>query len=257
VQEPLYKLTEVDSRWVPVADAGWTDGARLHYEDGTGVVDAEGVTLTATGSAGGVFVTSERNNDMRSVSRPSVLRHNVAAPGSGLSATMDWNFTTCLPTIAANSGLEGITWVDDDYLTAKGMVDEATGPAYDPASYPDHGVCLFFVGVEGNAMVYAYALNQQTGDFNRVNLIASELTGVMELRFDPERQELWEVCDDTCEGATAMFAVAVCGRGDAGHLVGRQWHRRHVAPHRNDGLDDACGPGIADETSPARLIERQ
>ncbi len=233
----LFKLTEVDSRWVPVADIGWTDGALLHYEDGTGEVDAEGVTLTADGASGGVFVASERNNDAGSVSRPSVLRYDVAAPGSGLSATMEWNLASDLPVIAPNSGLEGVTWIGDEFLSANGLIDQATGTAYDPASYADHGGGLFVVGVEGNAMVYAYAFNQLIGAFDRVTSFASGLTGVMELQFDPERQELWAVCDDTCEGATATFAVAMDG-ASVGNFVSQATFARPagMANLNNEGF---------------------
>lgn len=233
----LFKLTEVDSRWVPVADSGWTDGALLHYEDGTGEVDAEGVTLTADGASGGVFVASERNNDAGSVSRPSVLRYDVAAPGSGLSATMEWNLASDLPVIAPNSGLEGITWIGDEFLTANGLVDQATGAAYDPASYPDHGDGLFFVGVEANGMVYAYALNQLTGAFDRVTSFASGFTGIMELQFDAEREALWAVCDDTCKDATATFAIAMDG-ASVGNFVSQATFARPagMANLNNEGF---------------------
>ncbi len=61
----------------------------------------------------------------------------------------------------------------DSYLTSKGFVDEKTGAAYKPADYPNHGDGLFFVGVEGNGSVYAYALDQNGTDFTKVATIAS------------------------------------------------------------------------------------
>lgn len=40
--------------------------------------------------------------------------------------------------------------------------------AYNPANYPNHGTGLFFVGLEANGTVYAYALNHATGGVTRV-----------------------------------------------------------------------------------------
>ena len=61
--------------------------------------------------------------------------------------------------MGANLGLEAITWVPDTYLVASGFIDESTGAAYDPSRYPGHGTGLFFVGVEANGIIYAYALD--------------------------------------------------------------------------------------------------
>ncbi|WP_433080965.1 hypothetical protein ACQP1P_44695 [Dactylosporangium sp. CA-052675] len=85
---------------------------------------------------------------------PAVERFD---PATG-AITREWNLTADLPPVAANSGLEGITFVPDSYLTAKGFRDEHTGAAYDPATYPNHGGGLFLVGLEANGSIYAYAI---------------------------------------------------------------------------------------------------
>ncbi len=206
----LYRLLWDGTRWVP-ADAGWETGRVLHYSDGTGDVDAEGVALTDAGESGGIFVSTERNNSVSSVSRPSVLRYNVTAGNSALNATSEWNLAADLPAIAPNSGLEAIEWIADADLVKKGFVDQSTGKPYDPASYANHGNGLFFVGLEANGMVYAYALDQSGSAFHRVASFASGFPGVMDLEYDAERQALWVVCDDTCNGQTATFDVASTG----------------------------------------------
>ena len=63
--------------------------------------------------------------------------------------------------------------VPDSYLTGSGFRDQATGAAYDPKTYANHGSGLFFVGVEQNGMVYAYALDQTSNAYTRVASFAS------------------------------------------------------------------------------------
>ena len=118
--EALYKLVRSGSDWVP--DTGdWAAGKQLRYNDGTGNPDAEGVTFTDAGPAGGAFVSTERNNGVSGTSRPAILRFDPNAAGTSLNATNDWNLTSDLPALGANLGLEGIAWVPDSYLTAKGF----------------------------------------------------------------------------------------------------------------------------------------
>ena len=206
----LYRLADDGTNWVSGSAGGWGAGKVLHYADGTGDVDAEGVAVTAAGAAGGVFVSSERNNSAGSVSRPSVLRYDVASAGSSLKAAMEWNLTADLPAVGANLGLEAIAWVPDSFLVAEGMLDERTQARYTPSSYADHGSGLFFVGLEGGG-VYAFALNQVTGGYSRVATIATGLAGVMDLEFEAETGALWAVCDDTCSGRSAQLEIGATG----------------------------------------------
>ena len=208
----LYRLDASATGWAPSTDDGWSDGKLLHYADGTGDVDAEGVTFTAAGPSGGIFVSTERNNADSKISRPSIIRYDVTTTDAALSATREWNLAadlaTDVPTIGANAGLEGITWIPDADLVAQGFVDERTGAAYNPASYPNHGDGLFFVGLEANGSIYAYALDQNSGAVNRVATITSGFPSIMELEYDPATDLLWAVCDDTCEGRSALLSVA-------------------------------------------------
>ncbi|SFE20205.1 Hemolysin-type calcium-binding repeat-containing protein [Actinacidiphila alni] len=208
----LYRLEWNGTGWVPDTADGWGAGKALHYPDGSGDPDSEGVTLTAAGPSGGVFVSTERNNDDSGVSRPEVLRFDPSASGSSLAATGEWDLTADLPVVGANSGLEGITWIPDSYLTAHGFRDEHTGAAYDPAAYPGHGDGLFFVGLEAGGTVFAYALDQSGGGYTRVATIASGFTGVMDLEFEPGTGHLWAACDDTCDGRTATLDIGADGK---------------------------------------------
>lgn len=102
--------------------------------------------------------------------------------------------------------------------------DEHTGAAYTPTSYPGHGSGLFFVGLEANGTIYAYALNQ-SGGYTRVATITSGFVGVMEVQFDQETQALWAVCDDNCDGRTETLRIAQTGQ-DAGRFVVDQVYAR-------------------------------
>ena len=200
----LYRLTPSGSTWRP-DPAG---GKSLRYANGSGDPDAEGVVFTPDG----LFVVTERDNSKSSTSLPKVLRYDTSATSSTLSATAEWNLTADLPSLPANSGPEGISWIPDTFLTAHGFRDERTGAAYAPASYPGHGSGLFFVGVEATGAVHAYALTQSGGASTRVATIASGFPGVMDLEFEPATGHLWAACDDTCQGRTAVLDLNAQGR---------------------------------------------
>ena len=157
---------------------------------------------------------AQQRRQQRQPARDPALRPDAA--GTSLNATNEWNLTADLPALGANIGLEAITWVPDSYLTAQGLQRQDGGAAYNPADYPNHGTGLFFVGVEQNGMVYAYALDLTSNGFTRVASFASGFPAVMELHFEPETQKLWVVCDDTCHGRTRALRRRDCGRRHQG-----------------------------------------
>ncbi len=214
----LYRIVQDGSgNWVPDATDGWADGKTLRYPGGTGTVDAEGVTVTDAGASEGVYVSSERNNDSSSTSRPSVLKYDVSGTGTELTASAEWNLAADFPSIGANAGMEGITYIPDSWLTARGFLDQNTSSAYSPADYAGHGNGLFFVSIEGTAGVYAYAL-MDGGAFERVaelDLSSLSFNNVADVQFDAYRDLLWVVCDDACDGRIATFDLS-----DAGDNVG-------------------------------------
>jgi hypothetical protein len=196
--------------WKPDTASGWGTGRTLRFPGGSGTPDSEGVTLTGAGSAGGVYVASERNGDASGTSRLSVLRYDVGGTGTTLTATKEWNLTSDLPSVGSNLGFEGVTWVPDASLTAAGFRDASTGAAYDPSRYGPHTGGVFLVGVEGTGMVYGYVL-QDSGAFTRVASISSGMAGVMELQWEPQAPRLWVVCDDTCAGQHRTMQINASG----------------------------------------------
>jgi hypothetical protein len=68
----------------------------------------------------------------------------------------------------------------------------------------------------------AYALNHASGGFTRVATLASGFPAAMDLHFDRELQNLWVVCDDTCQGQSAVLRVGPgTGKFDVSHVFGR------------------------------------
>lgn len=203
----LFRMILSGGIWTPDPTDNWTAGKALKYRNGTGNPDAEGVTFALGGSTAGMYVATERNNDSSTVSRNTILRVNPTSTAATLTATNEWNIGSDLPVVGANLGIEAITWIPDSYLTARGFIDEITGAAYNPANYADHGTGLFVVGVEGNGTLYAYALNHTNDTFKRVATFSSGFSGVMELAFDRELNQLWAVCDDTCNGQHNILQI--------------------------------------------------
>jgi hypothetical protein len=203
----LFRLVWDGSNWTPDPANGWANGKLLHYPNGSGDPDSEGVTMVGDHSDAGMYVSTERDNTNGGVSRLSVLRFDPSQSGTTLTATNDWNLTADLPPTGQNLGLEAITWIDDAYLTANNFYDQGAQHTYNPADYPDHGTGLFFVGVEGSGTIYAYALDQHANTFHKVATFPGGFGTIMELQFDRDTHDLWAVCDDTCQGRTAVFRL--------------------------------------------------
>ncbi|MEU3459187.1 lamin tail domain-containing protein [Streptomyces sp. NPDC006733] len=213
----LYRLVPNGTTWRPDPSAGWSSGKSLRYKNGSGDPDAEAVVVTPEG----VFVATERDGNKGSTSLPKILRYDPASTASALNATAEWNLTSDLPSLPANSGPEALSWIPDTFLTAHGFRDEHTGAAYDPATYPAHGSGLFFAGVEDNGTVYAYALNTSGGGFTRVATFAGGFSSVMDLEFEPATGHLWATCDDTCEGRSATLDINAQGKFTVTHTYDR------------------------------------
>lgn len=225
----LYRIVATDGTWRADPSDAWGDGRRLRYPDGSGAPDAEGVTLTAGGAAAGVYVASERDNDVGQVSRNSVLRFEVGEVGEvgdrgdgrgALRATHEWQLNGLLPAVLPNSGVEAITWMPDADLVAVGFTDAARGTPYDPAHYPDHGDGLFVVGLEANGALYVLALNHRTEQASLIATVHTGMASVMGLSYDTAAREVWASCDESCGGSLRVLAVdTVRSSVGAGTLV--------------------------------------
>ncbi|MEO5926361.1 MAG: lamin tail domain-containing protein [Bryobacteraceae bacterium] len=227
----IFRLVFNGTNWVPDTANDWGSGKLLRFLDGTGDPDAEGLTFAGTGSSAGLYVATERNNAANSVSRNAIVRFDPAAAGSTLTATHEWNLTADLPVTGANLGLEAITWIPDTFLVSKGFFDEVKNRLYNPADYANHGTGIFFVGLEANGLIYAYALDQAGTVFTRIATITSGFAGVMDLQFDSDLGDFWAICDDTCQGRSVVLRIdPATGK----FIVARRFERPTGMPNLNN-----------------------
>lgn len=226
----LYRLTPDGEDWAPDA------GRALHYPDGSGDADGEGVVSTADG----LFVSTERDNADGDTSKQEILRFDPSAATGDVSATGAWDLTADLPESDPNEGIEAISWVPDSYLTTHGLRDEHTGGAYDPAAYPGHGNGLYVVGLESTGGVYAYALDLGGTGYTRVASADTGFKAVMDLEFEPSSGHLWAVCDDTCDGQSVTMDVD----GSGSFAVSAEYDRPDGMKNLNNegfAIAPACG----------------
>mgnify|MGYP001545947500 CR=1 FL=1 len=245
----LFRLLYNGVSYVPDAESGWGSGKLLHYATGSGAPDSEGVTK-ADWAGSSVYVATERDNNNNSVSRLSILRFDSSGSATELTALNDWNVTADLPVVGPNLGLEAITFVPDAALVAGGFYDEATHATYSPANYPNHGGGIFFVGVEGNGIIYGYALDHVTNAFTRVATFSSGQPGVMDLAYDRDNNYLWGYSDNTVGNKASIFRLdSALGTPTAGRfLLSRVFDRPSTLPNsNNEGItfapDSECVAG--------------
>lgn len=225
---------------------GWDEGKRVRFQKdaenpGAAGPDTEGITVDGAGS---VYVASERDNSAKGVNQNVVLKVDPDAAAGDLVAEQEWDLTSLLPAVGANLGMEAVQWVPDTALAGK-LFDDNTAAAYDPSDYAGHGDGLFFVAVEDNGHVYAFALAAD-GTATLVSEIAPGLAGVMALDYDTVRNTLWAVCDDGCQvpsGGGGGRSAEITLNGTAAPGIA------HYA--RPAGMPDINNEGFA--TAPASL----
>lgn len=244
----LYSLSWNGTNYVKNTVNSWGSGKTLRYPNGSGAPDAEGVTMAELNSPA-IYVATER--DGSGASRLSVLRYDTSAAGTTLNATHEWNLTADLPAVDSNAGLEAITWVPDSYLQAAQFIDDNTGLPYDPANYTWHGTGLFFVGLEANGKIYAYALNQNGSSYVRIATIDSGQPQIMDLSFDRDNNILWAGCDNNCSGKSTLLAVdTTAGSPTKGKFIVRKGYNRpgSMSNLNNEGIaiapESECANGL-------------
>ncbi len=200
----LFRLKFDGTVWNLDTADGFAAGKELAYAGG-GEPDAEGVTRADYGSPT-IYVASERNNDASGVSRSSVLRYSITGAATALVASAEWDLTPDLPTTGSNQGVEAITWLPDDMLTAQGFYDENLEKTYAPADYEGHGTGLFLVGLEATGELYAYAFYEDAS-YDRVATIATGRPLVNALELDREVGYLWTYCGASCANRATVLTI--------------------------------------------------
>ncbi len=147
---------------------------QVTYPGGIGTPDGEGITIAADGS---IYLATERNNDDKSTSRPSILRFDAPTTSTGrLTATHEWNLAEFTGPIGANAGLETIEHLEGT---------------------------IFAVGVEGTGEIIVVDLADEIPI--RIQTVQSPFQGVMALDYNAETKQLHLWCDEVCEGASQFL----------------------------------------------------
>ena len=177
----------------------WT----LKYADGTGTLDAEGVTV---GPDGAIYVATERNNDDKKVSRPSVLRFEVEDGAETLTATHEWNLKDIVGEIEPNAGLEAISYIPEQKL--------------------------FAVGVEADGKVYFLDLAED-GTHELKQEYQSPFAGVMALDYRQQDKQLRVLCDEACDGQSILLSHNGTAFAEDSEIQARPSHFANLA---NEGF---------------------
>lgn len=259
----FWKLDARADGSVAFAD-GWNAGKRVRFQrdaenPAAAGPDAEGITVDGGGQ---IYIASERDNSNKGVNQNVILAVDPDAEGPDVVAEQEWDLTASLPQVAANTGLEAVEWVPDAALEGL-LVDATTGAPYEAADHPGHGDGLFFVAVEDNGVVYAYALNTD-GSSTQIAAIDPGLGGVMALDYDTVLDRLWALCDNGCEGRGA--GISFTGAAPTIELFARPAGMPNLnnegfatAPESLSTVADAAAAGgaaaaaAADAAPPARV----
>lgn len=168
----LFKLSyNADSDSYTVA-AQWS----LKYPDGSGMLDTEGVTVNPDGT---LTVSTERDNSVKDVSRPSLLHYTLPGTTNGpINADYEVNLSQITGDLEPNGGLEAVEYIPELKAYAVGV--ESTGE-------------VLVVSLDNNHK--ATLLQRYTSPF----------PGVMAL--DYNNDTLRVVCDDVCDGHWLTMTV--------------------------------------------------
>ena len=218
----VWKLVKdpTTGKFLPATDNDWGNGKGITFtgtDPNASQPDDEGLTV---GGNGDLFVTSERDNQNSKVSKDEVLEYDPNATGTTLAPVQQWDLTSeFVPSVIAatgddsNLGFEGVTYVPDSFLTAHNFHDQNLNKTYNPADYPLHGSGLYFLGLEKNGHVYAYALNSD-GTFQRVADIDTGIDGtsaIADLQFNADDQGIWTDCDNDCGVVDSLLRIDAHG----------------------------------------------
>ena len=203
----LYRLLWNGTTWASTTTDGWSAGKPLHYPDGSGTPDSEGVTKAEADLARGLRLDrAQQRHRRRQPSQRAALRHQRVRPGADGHPRMEPHRRLAgrpTPTSAwrRSPGSPTASW------SAPGSSTRAPTSPTLPSRYANHGTGIFFVGLEANGSIYGFALDHVGGGFQRVATFAGGQASIMDLSFDRDVGYLWGYCDNTCANRAAVLMI--------------------------------------------------
>ncbi|WP_300409206.1 lamin tail domain-containing protein [Lagierella sp.] len=194
--------------------------------------DTEGIAVDGRGM---VYVASERDNSNKGVNYNTILMVDPGAKEKDLVSIKEWDITSLLPQVSANTGIEAIEWIPRNHIENM-VVDMNTKELLDLNNYPNAvGDGIFTVALEDNGHVYGFVLNEDE-TANMVFDIDSKLGGAMSLNYDDEERLLWISADD---GFNNMRAVLEFDKTESGKIS-------HVNPPKDLPVNNFEGFAIGE-----------
>ncbi|BAU96665.1 hypothetical protein N24_2403 [Corynebacterium suranareeae] len=144
------------------------------YPEGGGQPDAEGIVAAKNGD---IYLSTERDNANKNVSRPSILKFANPTGKDGVqTAVAEWNLSEFTGDIQPNGGLEAIAQLEDN---------------------------IFVVGVEETGDLLVVDLSAQ--DPVLLQRYESAFEGVMALDYNAASKKLSVLCDEACDGMSEVL----------------------------------------------------
>ena len=177
--------------------------------------DTEGITVDGDGF---VYLASERDNSNKGVNYNVILMADPKSEDVTQNAMQQWDLTSTLPDVAANTGIEAVEWVANADMIGV-LFDQNTNTTFDPANYPNAVAGgVFFVALEDNGHVYAYVLNADS-TVVQIADIDGKLGGAMALDYDTYEKKLWVVADDGYANMAAIITFNGNEEPDVVHVT--------------------------------------
>ncbi|WP_243387044.1 ExeM/NucH family extracellular endonuclease [Bifidobacterium primatium] len=260
---------DTNDGWGFTKDGIAKGGKQLHFKDGKGGVDSEGITLIGGDPNKGVFIGAERDNTDKNKPRPSILSYDVTAKttdanGDGaqdLTATHEWNLVGGLSQFGvqladgddANLGVEGVAFIPDSVLTARKFkvnVDPKNVHDYDPNGFGNSYGGLFLVALEKTNAIYAFALQATKDGHDNAFPVAqiplpeaaanAGYSGPRDLTWDAEHEQLLAQGDNTIgadeKPTKAMLATYEFGKDGTLQLTKLNEEPAAVAAGNTEGF---------------------
>ena len=243
----VYRLVKSNDLWIPDTTNGWSTGKDIVFPNGGGQPDSEGITV---GPDGFLYITTERDNAASSVPLESVLRFDPNEAGAVLHPTSQWDVTAS--TLRRHRPGQGRFQprFRGHHLASRHLPHNERirrpehGCGVRPGRLPRSRTGLYFLALEKNGHLYAYALNAD-GTFHRLASIDTGLPLIADTQWDADAQRIWAVADNSVAGSSTLLKM----NAEGSLVVDRTYNRPTGLPdYNNEGFaiapNSTCVNGV-------------